>query len=72
MKCVWLGIKDYIKDCWHDWLRRRVMAYGGKVMDCVRDIKDNNKWWTESDPWKEGNLRHYIQQRRLSKHARKK
>lgn len=67
MKYIWLGIKDYIKDCWHDWLRCRVMAYGGKVMDCVRDTKGNNKWWTESDSWKEGNLWHYIQQRKAAK-----
>lgn len=72
MKEVCLGIKDYCKDVWHDWLRRRVMAYGGKVMDCVRDIKNNNKWWTESDSWKEGNLWHYIQQRKIAKRMRKR
>lgn len=69
MKEIWLGTKDYIKDIWHDWLRRRVMAYGGKVMDCARN--GGSKFWTESDSWKEGNLWHYIQQRRIAKQMRK-
>lgn len=63
-KYVLLGVKDYIKDCWHDWLRRRVMAYGCKVMDCIIE-NGSNKWWTESYPWKEGNLWHYIYNRKI-------
>lgn len=69
MKYILLGIKDYCKDVWHDWLRRRVMAYGGKVMDCA--INCDSKFWTESDSWKEGNLWHYINQRKYAAKYRK-
>lgn len=37
------GIKDYIKDVFHDWIYRN-------------DYE-----------WKEGNVRHYVQQRKISK-----
>lgn len=41
------GIKDYIKDVFHDWIYRN-------------DYE-----------WKEGNVRHYVQQRKISKGMKK-
>lgn len=66
MKYIFQGIKDYCKDYWHDWLRKQVMNYGGKVMDCITTNK--NKQWIESDVWKEGSIWYYIKQRKASKH----
>ena len=54
MKYIFMGIKDYCKDCWHDWLLVRFV-----------NTYDNEKIeedWT----WKEGNLWHYIKQRKFS------
>lgn len=62
MKYILQGIGDYCKDCWHDWLRNRVMAYGGRVYD-----RCSKHGWYLSDAWKEGGLLHYIIQRKLAK-----
>lgn len=64
MKYIWLGIKDYCKDCWHDWLKRRVAKIGSKVYDC--GMCENEQIWFVSVDWKEGNLRHYISQRKVA------
>lgn len=62
MKCIWLGIKDYCKDCWHDWLIHRVKHYYFLV-----EAKDRLRGdWYPLHDWKEGNLWHYIQQRRFA------
>lgn len=54
MKYIWLGIKDYCKDVWHDWLLTRFV-----------NTYDNGK--IEEDwIWKEGNLWYYIRQRKLA------
>lgn len=55
MKYFWLGIKDYCEDCWHDWLLDRLRATYPNDADF--DVRH----------WKEGNLRHYIHQRRIAK-----
>lgn len=53
MKYIFLGIKDYCKDCWHDWLiHRLVNLYNEKIKE----------GWL----WKEGSLWHYIQQRKIA------
>lgn len=41
------GIKDYIKDIFHDWIYKK-------------DYR-----------WKEGGVKHYIQQRKISKEVKK-
>jgi len=58
MKYIWLGIKDYCKDCWHDWLLTRLV-----------NTYDNEKIeedWT----WKEGSLWHYINQRKVAERSK--
>lgn len=67
MKDIFLGVKDYCKDCWHDWLRNRVVAYGGKVYDRCYNLGDENKpYWALSCSWKEGSVWHYIRQRKMA------
>lgn len=55
MKEIILGIKDYCKDCWHDWLMHRL----------IKTYPDENI--REEWLWKEGNLWHYIRQRKIAK-----
>lgn len=52
MKCLWFGIKDYCKDCWHDWVLTR-------LVNTYENEKIEEGWL-----WKEGNLWHYIRQRK--------
>lgn len=60
MNNIWLGIKDYIKDCWHDWLLARLVN--------TYDNEHIEEDWI----WKEGNLWHYIQQRKIAKQKDKR
>lgn len=65
---ILLGIKDYCKDCWHDWLLKRVLAYGGRVYDKCYNLGSKNKpYWGLACLWKEGTVWHYIKQRRIAK-----
>lgn len=50
MKSVFLEIKDYTKDSFHDWFCRFVRAMGERVA---------------YDKWKEGGLKHYIYNREM-------
>lgn len=59
MKYIWLGIKDYCKDCWHDWLIT-------KLVNMYEEETVKVDWL-----WKEGNLWYYIQQRKIAKKERK-
>ena len=56
-----MGIKDYIKDCWHDWLIRRLFKLFYK-----------NKPHKLPDLWKEGSVWHYIRQRKIAKKIKEK
>ena len=56
MGFIWLGIKDYCKDCWHDWLIRRLFK-----------LFYSNKPHALPDLWKKGSVWHYIQYHRLKK-----
>ena len=69
MKSTILGIKDYIKDCWHDfWF-------------CIWDNLDNfvsirlhrTYCWKHNDGCftKEGDLKYYIQQRKKSEQIKR-
>ena len=65
MKETFLGIKDYCKDCWHDfwyWFWDSLWEWTNKR--CTRCYV-----WDKNDGCytKEGNLRHYIQQRKIAK-----
>lgn len=63
MKPIFLGIKDYVKDCWHDYVliprwRREERTEDGWVL---------GKYVS----WKEGSIWHYIRQRRIAKRNEK-
>lgn len=64
MKYIILGIKDYCKDCWHDWLRNRIFALykGEKIVVSV-----SHKTYIHLMTWKEGSVWYYIQQRKIAK-----
>lgn len=68
MKETFLGIKDYCKDCWHDfwyWFWDSLWDWTNKR--CTRCYV-----WDKNDGCytKEGNLRHYIQQRKIAKRVK--
>jgi hypothetical protein len=65
MKYIWLGIKDYFKDCWHDFLFRNLCKFYKKCV--IFFISDGTGVRNDLSFWKEGNLWHYIQQRRIAK-----
>ena len=65
MKHIWLGIKDYCKDCWHDWhLHCLEKIYGELPMFYMAEDEDA---WVAVIDWKEGNLWHYVKQRQIAK-----
>lgn len=67
MKEIWLGIKDYIRDSWHDWLVRRMKKlYEANDLTFYDDYSD-----IYIIEWKEGGLWYYIRQRRFAKQMRK-
>lgn len=63
MKEIILGIKDYIKDCQHDWLVRQIKKY----YFLVESKDETDGYWYPLHSWKEGNVWHYIRQRRIAK-----
>ena len=65
MKYILLGIKDYCKDCWHEfWFK-----FWNKLDDFTTRRLARTYCWAKNDACfcKEGNLRHYIQQRKAKK-----
>ena len=64
MSYVLLGIKDYCRDCWHDWLSNRLHKSQGERL-YTYDYKEDEICWVY--PWKEGSVWHYIQQRKIPK-----
>ena len=73
MKYILQGIKDYCKDCWHDWLFKNLRKFYKKMPITFYDRKTGIS--LDIGKWKEGNLWHYIQQRKIAKkrkeHAKK-
>lgn len=63
MREVYLGIKDYIKDCWHDYVL--VPRYERE------QIRDDGWVLGKYVPFKEGSVWHYIRQRRIAKRIKK-
>ena len=59
MKYIWLGIKDYSKDVYHDWLVRQYKRFYTK-----REWLDEKV--NKPIQWKEGSVWHYIRQRKMS------
>lgn len=65
MKYIWLGIKDYCKDCWHDFW---YWIWGKLEVFCTRRANRCYCWrYNEGCFTKEGSVWHYIQQRRIAK-----
>lgn len=57
MKYIILGIKDYCKDCWHDYIECKWAKLHRTELS-----RNVNRWWK----WKEGNIWHYIRQRKFA------
>lgn len=66
---VWLGIMDYLNDCRHD--RVYDIITGDYCQWVCDDIGDKKFKFVNSGHWKEGNVWHYIQQRKIA-YAKKK
>lgn len=70
MKYILQGIKDYCKDCWHDFLFRNLQKhYKGRPIKFTSVATGR---LLNITIWKEGNLWHYIQQRRIANKRKKK
>lgn len=64
MKALWFGIKDYLYDVSHDRLIHKISRkYKQTVCDNISNTKKSK--YIESFEWKEGNIFHYIYNRRL-------
>lgn len=64
MKNIILGIRDYIKDCCHDWRFHCIEKdYDYKLYYEDPDID----YWIPLVDWKEGSVWYYIKQRKLSR-----
>ena len=68
MKYIILGIKDYCKDTWHDWLLKHIKKYYYLIEAKDRLLDD----WYPIHEWKEGNVWHYIRQRKIAKSKQKR
>lgn len=70
MKYILFGIKDYCRDCWHDfwyWFWDTLADFcTTRAVKCYV-WRNNEGWYT-----KEGNLRHYIRQRKISSKIKSK
>lgn len=73
MKYIWLGIKDYCKDCWHDWLVARLKKFGCVIYDYMpaKHTELVSGYLEPVMTWKEGNLWHYIRQRKIANKVKK-
>lgn len=65
MRNILNGIRDYIKDCWHDWLCKRVRAIDCRIFERVY-CAPRKLGWELSFEWKEGSVWHYIKQRKIA------
>lgn len=63
MITIILGMKDYLKDIWHDYIERKWAKLHRTELS-----RNVDQWWK----WKEGNLKHYINQRRIARKYGKK
>ena len=70
MKYIWLGIKDYYKDVWHDcWF-----LFWNGLDNFVSHRLHHTYCWQKNEGYftKEGNLKHYIQQRKIAEQKEEK
>lgn len=69
MKSTILGIKDYIKDCWHDfwfWFWDGLDNFVSRRLHHTYCWQKNEGYFT-----KEGGLQHYIAQRKISEQIKR-
>ena len=69
MSYVIKGLYDYLKDCHHDRLVEDAMDLNCILYEKAKDVKGKEKL-IPSFYWKEGNLWHYIKQRKIAKKAK--
>lgn len=62
MKYIILGIKDWCKDTWHDFLVKHISEYY-VFIEVRTHTKDD---WYPIHKWKEGSVWHYIKQRKIA------
>lgn len=69
MKYIWLGIKDYCKDCWHDYLVAKLKKFGCAIYDYIpaNTTELVSGYLDFAKTWKKGNLWDYIRQRKAAK-----
>lgn len=61
MKYIILGIKDWCKDTWHDFLVKHISKYYVFI-----EVRNRTKGdWYPLHKWKEGSVWHYIRQRKF-------
>ena len=72
IKDIFLGLCDYLKDIKHDKILKKVINLGPnyRLQEKVTVIKDDDSiyksYWEKAFSHKEGNLLHYIKQKRWS------
>lgn len=64
MKYILQGIKDYCKDCWHDFLFRHLQKFYKKCP--IYFISNQTGVRLDIEFWKEGSVWHYIKQRKIA------
>lgn len=69
MKYIWLGFKDYCKDCWHDFLLEHLFRFYKKCV--IFFIPDKTGVRQDLAFWKEGSVWHYIRQRKIATKVKK-
>lgn len=68
MKYIFLGIKDYLKDCWHDYLVAKLKKFGCAIYDYIpANTELVSGYLKPAKTWKKGNLWDYIRQRKAAK-----
>ena len=70
-----LGLNDYLNDIVHDSMIKDAKKLGSRLQDEVTTFNSKTKKkttkWIDAVSRKEGNLWHYIQQRRISRQYKK-
>lgn len=78
IKDIFLGLRAYLKDIKHDKILKKVINLGPnyRLQEKVTIIKDDGSiyksYWEKAFFYKEGNLLHYIKQKRWSSKNGKK
>lgn len=71
MKSIFLGIKDWMKDNWHDWLLKRLDKFYPTSRLYVEETASGSDAFYPIFYYREGSIWHYIQQRKIAKKSKK-